>query len=68
MSVSLGVFSCWTCVAKESKYSPKEEAPEPSMNFRYVPEPALSELGNYVRQRREVSMGAWCMEHARNGW
>ncbi|KAG1666839.1 hypothetical protein FOA52_009463 [Chlamydomonas sp. UWO 241] len=47
-------LACFTCgLGTSDKYTPKEEAPEPSMNFRYVPEPALSELGNYVRQRRE---------------
>ena len=36
------------------RYLPKEEdAADPIMEFKHVPEPQLSELSNYVRQRRE---------------
>jgi len=37
----------------QQKYLPKEEAVDPIMEFKHVPEPQLSELINYVRQRRE---------------
>lgn len=41
-----------SCGAKK-KYLPKEEVADPIMDFKHVPEPQLSELVNYVRQRRE---------------
>lgn len=36
-----------------NKYLPKEHSSDTVMEFKHVPEPQLSELGNYVRQRRE---------------
>eukprot|EP00798_Chlamydomonas_sp_ICE-L_P014147 gene14147-20110_t len=42
--------------APEQRYSPKEEVVESSstvMDFKHIPEPQLSELTNYMRQRRE---------------
>lgn len=35
------------------KYLPKEEVPDPVMDFKYIPEPQLSELVSYMRQRRD---------------
>lgn len=49
MSQLLSLCACGT----KDKYVPTEDVPDTNMNFRYVPEPQLSELGNYVRQRRE---------------
>lgn len=39
--------------APNKKYLPKEETFDNIMEFKHIPEPQLSELTNYVRQRRE---------------
>ncbi len=40
------------CMGSSKKYLPKEEVVEVP-DFRYIPEPQLSELVAYMRQRRE---------------
>mgnify|MGYP001807042976 CR=1 FL=1 len=40
------------CSGSSKKYLPKEEVVEVP-DFRYIPEPQLSELVAYMRQRRE---------------
>lgn len=44
----------WCYCGTKSKYQPKEEAvTSPYMEFTHISEPHVSELENYVKQRRE---------------